>query len=207
MASAPCDTAGAETLTQHSIGSQRPAAVAALALLRALLQLCPRCRALALASCGALSQGVGSAQGLDGRHAEAASPTASAAANGGGHVQGLGQGLALADLVRPRMLSDRVTLIGPGASVAAPAPVATGPAGHHDGVLPGGKAALRRCCISLLSDLEASVGIRVGIRKSDFFEQKYNAVEHARVWGGNLQTCGRVPVRSEQPGPVRYRLA
>lgn len=138
-ASAASGEAACEGFGQPS-GPQAAAAEAALVLVRALLQNCDECCALALASCGALheGEGVGYGDGFGG----AAQPSAT-----GGLAQGLPQGSALADAARLGRLSSRITLIGPSGPLAlAAAPANPAPAGGEGGwdTWRGSKAALRR---------------------------------------------------------------
>ena len=128
---------------------QHAAAEAALVLLRALLQHCAECRALALASCGASyeGEGIGPGDGFGG----AAQPSGTAGGAAGGFAQGVrqgqGQGSALADALLTGGLSSRITLVGlsgPLALAAAPALAAL--AGRQGGRVAwrGSEAALHR---------------------------------------------------------------
>lgn len=133
-ARAAADTAVLEGSGQASV-SQHAAAEAALALVRALLQHCAECRALALASCGALHEGEG--LGTGDRCGGAAQPSGSAAGAAGGLAQGVrqgqGQGSALAGAAHLDCgLSSRITLVG----LSGPLALAAAPAYHG---LAGGK--------------------------------------------------------------------
>ena len=139
-ASAASGEATREGLGQPSV-PQHAAAEAALVLVRALLQNCDECCALALASCGALHEGEGPGYGAD--SGSAAQPNAT-----GGLAQGIWQGSALADAARLGRLSSRITLVGPSGPLAlAAAPAASALAGGKGGrcAWRGSEAALGRC--------------------------------------------------------------
>ena len=134
-----CDGFGQSSVPQHA------AEEAALVLVRALLQKCDECCALALASCGALHEGEGVGYGNGPR--TSAQPSGSASATGD-LAQGLRQGSALADAARLGRLSSRITLVGPSGPLAlAAAPANPAPAGGEGGwgAWRGSEAALRRC--------------------------------------------------------------
>ncbi len=116
----------ARTRAQHptlTLGGPR-AVEAALELLRALLQHCPRSAALALASCGALGDGPAHEAPCPGGSPAGVGAAPSATGAGGGREHGAGPAAVPPGAARPAGLSWRVTLVGAGGGAVAAAPCA-----------------------------------------------------------------------------------